>query len=106
SPDSARFTLPNGLAFDDASTQSPTLYVADTFNHAIRAVSLDTGAVRTLAGTGRRVRTRAELAAGAMASPWDLALVGRTLYVAMAGSHQLWALDLDSNVMRVHAGAG
>ena len=102
-PDVARFTLPNGVVFDDAAA---TLYVADSFNHAIRAVDLASGAVRTLAGTGRRVRTRADLAAGAMASPWDLALVGRTLYVAMAGSHQLWALDLERKIMRVHAGAG
>ena len=109
SPAVAHFTLPSGLAFDDSSGAggaADTLYVADTFNHALRAVDLASGAVRTLAGTGARVRTRAEMAAGALASPWDLALVGRTLYVAMAGLHQLWALDLASGRLRVHAGAG
>ena len=105
----ARFTMPNGMAFGGASDGAPagTLYVADSGNHALRAVDLATGTVRTLAGTGHRVRTRADLEAGALASPWDVALVGATLHVAMAGSHQLWALDLARGTRpRVHAGQG
>jgi hypothetical protein len=39
-------------------------------------------------------------------SPWDLALVGETLYIAMAGFHQLWRLDLRDNSARPHAGSG
>ena len=107
-PREARFTLPNGMAFADPSggNGAGVLYVADSGNHALRAVELPSGAVRTLAGTGRRVRTRADREAGALASPWDLALVGTTLHVAMAGSHQLWALDLASGRLRVHAGQG
>jgi NHL repeat len=70
------------------------LYVADAGNHAVRAADLATGDARTVAGTGRRVRTQADRAAGALASPWDVAVVGGTLYVAMAGTHQLYAIDL------------
>jgi hypothetical protein len=95
----ARLDSPQGLAF-----HRDQLFVADAGNHAVRAVHLDTGLVRTVAGTGVRVRTRADQQAGAMASPWDLAVVGDTLHVAMAGSHQLWTLDTRSGRARPHAG--
>ena len=96
----AAFDSPQGIVFD-----GETLYVADAENHAVRAVDLRDGRVRTVAGTGRQLRTKADLAAGALSSPWDLVLVDRTLYVAMAGTHQLWAVDLDGGAPRVHAGA-
>jgi hypothetical protein len=95
----ARLDSPQGLAF-----HGDELFVADAGNHAVRAVHLDTGLVRTVAGTGVRVRTRADQQAGAMASPWDLAVVGDTLHVAMAGSHQLWTLDHRTGRARPHAG--
>jgi hypothetical protein len=82
-----RFSSPNGVAF-----AGDTLYVADTGNHAIRAVDLAGGGVRTVAGTGQQLRSRRQRAEGALSSPWDIALVGGVPYVAMAGTHQLWAL--------------
>ena len=92
---------PQGMAFD-----KETLYVADEGNHSIRAVDLRTGALRTIAGTGAQMRTRGDRTRGAMSSPWDVAISGRTLYVAMAGTHQIWSVDLDSGTSRVHAGTG
>ncbi|MEK7668358.1 MAG: hypothetical protein AAB409_06895, partial [Gemmatimonadota bacterium] len=101
----ARFTHPHGLAFD-----GHTLYVADTGNHCIRAADLETRTVRTLAGTGERGNIAPwKPAPGrdvALASPWDLALVGRQVYVAMAGFHQLWQLDLAEETVQVFAGSG
>ncbi len=81
------FHHPNGLAF-----AGKTLYVADTGAHALRAVSLDSGEVETLA-EGLR-------------SPWDLALHDGLVYVAMAGSHQIWRFDLASGAFDVFAGTG
>jgi len=95
------FNAPHGMVFD-----GDVLYVADAENHAIRAVELTTGAIRTVAGTGHQLRTRADKRAGALLSPWDLALVGRTLYIAMAGIHQLWSLDLPGGVPQVQSGSG
>ena len=97
----ARLDAPQGLCFD-----GDTLYVADAGNHAIRAVDLARGGVRTVAGTGQRLRTRGDLAAGVMASPWDVAAVapGR-LAVAMAGTHQLWTVEPASRVARPLAGS-
>ena len=90
---------PQGMAFD-----GDTLYVADAGSHEIRAADLSTGVIRTIAGTGRQLRTRDDQREGALSSPWDVTLVGRTLYIAMAGVHQLWSLDLATNTMRVNSG--
>ncbi len=92
--DAATFYGPQGLAL-----AGDTLYVADTENHALRAVDLGAGRVVTLAGTGEQLMGArpagpARARETALSSPWDLAIVGGTLYVAMAGGHQLWALPL------------
>jgi DNA-binding beta-propeller fold protein YncE len=94
------FDYPQGIAFD-----GDTLYVADAGNHAIRAVNIATGEISTIAGTGSQLRTREDLRAGAMSSPWDVTLVDRTLFIAMAGIHQLWSLDLATRTTSVHAGS-
>ena len=92
---------PQGMVFS-----GDTLYIADTENHAIRALDLIQNDLRTIAGTGAQLRTRADRQAGAMSSPWDVALIGKTLYVAMAGTHQIWSVDTATGKSRVHSGAG
>lgn len=100
----ARFSSPQGLAFG-----KERLYVADTGNHAIRAIDLLSGSVETVAGTGKMGRdenggplaTRVDLR-----SPWDVALAGDSLYIAMAGDHQIWRLDLSNREIGVFAGSG
>ncbi|HVP10550.1 MAG TPA: thioredoxin-like domain-containing protein [Phycisphaerae bacterium] len=102
----ARFHRPQGLAL---SADGHTLYVADTENHAIRAADFRAKRVRTVAGTGVQSTDRdAEGPAlqTALNSPWDLALVGDKLYIAMAGSHQIWVLDLSAGSVAVFAGTG
>jgi sugar lactone lactonase YvrE len=39
-------------------------------------------------------------------SPWDLALRGDSLYIAMAGEHQIWRMDLARNRLAAFAGSG
>ncbi len=101
----AAFRQPQGLAL---SPDSATLYVADTRNHAVRAIDLATGAVTTIAGTGRQLQQLPTGPAPArqvdLASPWDLVQVGQRLYITMAGVHQVWLLDLASGIMEVFAG--
>ncbi|HEY0242385.1 MAG TPA: alkyl hydroperoxide reductase [Gemmatimonadaceae bacterium] len=96
-----QLSFPQGTAVD-----GNTLYVADTGNHTIRSVSLSSGELRTVAGTGAQMRTRGDRQQGAMSSPWDLALTGETLFVAMAGTHQLWSVNLATRTSRVHSGTG
>jgi sugar lactone lactonase YvrE len=101
----AQFFRPQGLCLD--STKD-ILYVADTENHAIRRIDLVQKSVETLAGTGQQARQHNVEGRGravALNSPWDLLKLGETLYVAMAGPHQLWTLDLKTLEARVHAGS-
>ncbi len=102
----ARFNHPQGLALDAASD---TLFVADEPNHTIRAIDLGSGQVTTVAGTGEQGYDRLGGGPGrdvSLSSPWDLALVDQRLWIAMAGTHQLWALDLSSGNVGVAAGTG
>lgn len=100
---SAAFQQPQGMALNGR-----LLYVADTENHAVRSIDVESGVVATLAGTGAQAR-RASAGPGrstALSSPWDLSLRGRTLYIAMAGLHQIWTLNLDTEVVAPFAGTG
>jgi hypothetical protein len=97
---SAAFDNPQGLAF-----HGHTLFVADAGNHAVRAIDLDSGHVRTLAGTGHQGRTARDLDAGALSSPWDLTMADDTLFVAMAGVHQIWSIDPATGRAAPHAGS-
>ena len=104
----ARFHDPHGMAFRQTPTGS-TLYVADTENHAVRAIDLVRETVTTIAGTGRMGRglrvTSADPRAIDLRSPWALALLDDALFIAMAGSHQIW-VRLDDTRMGVFAGTG
>ncbi|MGE5540565.1 MAG: thioredoxin-like domain-containing protein [Gemmatimonas sp.] len=100
----ATFRDPQGLAANDR-----TLYVADTGNHAIRAIDLASGRVETIGGTGTRGRilgASAESRATALASPWDIVLVEDVLAFANAGTHQLGALDPQRGIVARLAGTG
>jgi YVTN family beta-propeller protein len=100
----ASFYRPQGMAL-----QGDSLYVADTENHLIREVDLKTKTVKTVAGTGKQTRDYFRQGAArtiALSSPWDLEIVGRQLYIAMAGPHQIWKLDLDKQEVSTFAGSG
>jgi thiol-disulfide isomerase/thioredoxin len=102
--DRATFFRPQGMTLN-----GDTLYVADTENHLIREIDLKAKTVKTIAGTGHQARSFGEAGmarATALNSPWDLQLVGRTLYIAMAGPHQIWQLDLDKQQVSPFAGSG
>lgn len=86
----AMFHGPHGLALSDG-----TLYVADTENHAVRAIDLASGLVRRVAGTGEKAHGRfivGEPAETPLRSPWALWIEDHILFIAMAGSHQVWVM--------------
>ncbi len=102
----ARFDHPQGLAVG-----KELLYVADTEAHTIRRVSLKDWSVKTIAGTGKQDDDRTGGGTGTrqgLNSPWDLALSDdeKLLYIAMAGPHQIWVMDLQNNKVRRFAGSG
>jgi DNA-binding beta-propeller fold protein YncE len=100
----ARFYRPQGLALD-----GDLLYVADTENHQVRVVDFTARAVHTLAGTGKQAAWAGEGGDALridLNSPWDLALKPGILIVAMAGSHQIWVIDLLNDQAYPYAGTG
>ncbi|GHD68685.1 hypothetical protein GCM10010317_073360 [Streptomyces mirabilis] len=104
SAEKAGFSEPQGLALlDDGS-----VVVADTVNHALRRLDLVTGEVSTLAGTGRQWWQGSPTSGPArevdLSSPWDVALFGGKVWIAMAGVHQLWAYDPEAATVGVAAG--
>ena len=100
----AQFDHPQGMALSGNS-----LFVADTENHQLRVVDLVAKTVTTLTGTGGQARFRASggpLKTTAINSPWDLTVVDDTLYIAMAGPHQVWSHKLGSDSIGVFSGSG
>ncbi|MFG3294882.1 NHL domain-containing thioredoxin family protein [Streptomyces sp. NPDC048179] len=100
----ASFSEPQGLALlDDGS-----VVVADTVNHALRRLDPATGEVSTLAGTGRQWWQGSPTSGPAreidLSSPWDVAVFGGKVWIAMAGVHQLWAYDPQDRTVAVAAG--
>ncbi len=105
-PTQAMFRGPRGLALIRASH---TLYVADTENHAIRAIDLDEGQVRTVAGTGQKAHGNFALGRPStqipLRSPWALLAKDKIIFIAMAGSHQVWIL-MDEKELALFFGNG
>ncbi|XP_056325360.1 NHL repeat-containing protein 2 [Danio aesculapii] len=92
----AQFSSPQGLFI-----KGDTVYVADTENHLVRKINLTEGKVSTLAGIGVQGTDKEGGALGPqqpISSPWDVTLGnagGDVLWIAMAGTHQIWALFLE-----------
>ncbi|XP_038136499.1 NHL repeat-containing protein 2 [Cyprinodon tularosa] len=95
----ASFNSPQGVAI-----KNDTVFVADTENHLIRKVDLVRGQVSTLAGIGTQGTDKEGGAMGPqqpISSPWDVTLGSaggaedNVLWIAMAGTHQIWALFLE-----------
>ena len=100
----ARFSEPQGLAL----LPDGGVLVADTVNHALRRLDLESGRVSTVAGTGRQWWQGSPTAGPALevdlSSPWDVAWFEDRVWIAMAGVHQLWTYDPVTGRVEVAAG--
>lgn len=111
----ALFNSPQGLVFQNENI----LFVADTENHAIRKVDLKQKTVETVCGTGVQGSDRIGGKPGRqqeISSPWDVCIfttpdldmsfhatiedtpLKDVLIIAMAGTHQIWALFLQDTI--------
>jgi uncharacterized protein YyaL (SSP411 family)/thiol-disulfide isomerase/thioredoxin len=99
--------------------EGDTLYIADTGNHMLRSIDLKTGTVRTLAGTGRLGRSGGlgpDPRKVSLRSPWDVVMAGADngaakpgeglLFIAMAGTHQVWAYSPTTRQLAPFIGDG
>lgn len=98
------FSEPQGLAL----LPDGSVVVADTVNHALRRFDPATGAVETVAGTGRQWWQGSPASGPALevdlSSPWDVAWWRGRVWIAMAGVHQLWTWDPETGTVGVAAG--
>ncbi|MEV6425123.1 NHL domain-containing thioredoxin family protein [Streptomyces sp. NPDC051662] len=101
-PDS--FSEPQGLAL----LPDGKVIVADTVNHTLRTYDPVSGAVETVAGTGRQwwqgSPTEGPALEVDLSSPWDVAWWADRVWIAMAGVHQLWTYDPAAGTVAVAAG--
>jgi thiol-disulfide isomerase/thioredoxin len=111
----ASFNDPQGCALS-----GETLYIADNENHMLRKVDLKSKMVTTIAGTGAQASNPwPGFVPGAkllkkrfvgppmqteLTSPWALCVHDKDLYIAMAGSHQIWKMPLAENEIGPYAG--
>ena len=92
----AAFAEPQGVCVVDRDRFGVDVVVADTANHRLRGLRLDTGEVVTLAGTGEQLRPGlpgGPALTSALSTPWDVVAWDDRVAVAMAGTHQLWTYD-------------
>lgn len=100
----ASFNHPQGMAIGNN-----ILYIADTENHLIRKLDLNAKTVKTIAGTGKQAGFMATGGMGVYSplnSPWDITFIENKLYIAMAGAHQIWVMDISTDLFQPYAGSG
>lgn len=99
----AEFNNPQGMAVNENG-----LFVADTEQHLIRKADFKARTVTTVAGTGEQAHdgNGGKALKTAISSPWDLTFANGKLFVAMAGLHQIWALDPKQDEIKRFAGSG
>jgi DNA-binding beta-propeller fold protein YncE len=98
----AAFRDPQGLALSE-----DLLIVADRGNHAVRMIDLRSKEVHTMAGTGEPaeggIPGGRDPLATPLHSPWDVMLWDYDLFVTMAGTGEVWRLDLRDRTLSLHA---
>ncbi|WP_027928294.1 NHL domain-containing thioredoxin family protein [Amycolatopsis benzoatilytica] len=110
--DLAEFAEPSGIALlpnEVAERAGYHAIVADTAGHRLRGLDLNTGEVRTVAGTGNQWRDGVDTGKALdidLTSPWDVIWWGPAggVVVAMAGNHTLSVFDPVSGDVRRFAG--
>ncbi len=83
--------------------------MADTENHSIRECDLEKEIVKTIAGNGQKEYS--PMATGealnvSLNSPWDLEVLEDSIYIAMAGNHQIWKYNMRDKSIESHIGTG
>ncbi len=118
----ASFFWPQGLVLD-GDIDGDHLYIADTNNNLIRRADLRLKMVETVAGRvmqdssskppASKSPTSKPLGLGGLgrddttiSSPWDLTALGDWIYIAMAGTHQIWRMNRMTHKIEPYAGSG
>lgn len=98
------FDNPQGMAL-----YGNTLYIADAGAHTIISADLKRRVAKTIAGIGEQSLVQhsgGNATALPLNSPYDLAFENNTLYIAMAGAHQIWQMQIEATNISPFAGTG
>ncbi len=87
----ARMQHPVGVAYEGGA-----LYVADTYNHKIKRVGLQTLQVSTVAGTGEAGFSDGSFGSARFWEPGGLCVMDGKIYAADTNNHAVRALDFSS----------
>jgi thiol-disulfide isomerase/thioredoxin len=101
---STKFFRPQGVIWKENE-----IFVADTENHALRKINLGQNKVETVVGTGKQgpwISGGGKGKSVSITSPWDVALKDNLIYIAMAGNHQIWTYNTESQMVLPFAGSG
>ncbi len=104
--DVARFNFPSGILYSDG-----VLYVADTQNHALRAINFKSGRVETLIGNkemGQVLKGETDALNFSLALPLDLEFFGdkNKIAIANSGTNQILLFDVKTKKIKPLAGSG
>lgn len=101
----AQLKSPHSITLD----HDGNLYICDIGNHRIRVVNLESGLIRTLAGTGEKKTTPdgAKLDGTPLNGPRALDFDGKhSLFLALREGNQVYRIDLKSRTLHHLAGTG
>ncbi len=99
-----KFKQPHSVVLDGDGG----LLVADTQNHRLRRIDLQSGIVSTVSGTGeRKMPTDGASAKGSpLFGPRSLAVDEKSIWIALREGNSIWRIDRDSGTIHRIAGTG
>ncbi len=97
----AGFYEPHGM-----TTDGTNLYVTDSNNHSIRKVVIATGAVTTIAGSGKAGSADGIGLAASFFKPLGITTDGTNLYVADTSNNKIRKIDMSTGAVSTLAGSG
>jgi ribosomal protein S11 len=102
---SAAFLYPTGVALDD----SGNIYIADTLNNRIRKVTVSTGIITTIAGTGTGGYSGdgGEATSATLNYPFDVSLdASGNVYIADDSDNRIRKVTVSTGIITTIAGNG
>jgi len=99
-----QFKQPHSVVLDGAGG----LLVADTVNHRLRRIDLESGIVETISGTGeRKLPTEgADARTSPLFGPRSLAVDSDSIWIALREGNSIWRIDRTTNRLHHVAGTG
>jgi hypothetical protein len=102
--DRVQFRQPHSVVLDGRGG----LLVADTVNHRLRRIDLQSGIVQTISGTGEKALPvdGSDAASAPLFGPRSLAVDDDSIWIALREGNSIWRIDRHTNRLHHVAGTG